>query len=169
MASRRSTVAIAFETQQDIAKENAERAKGMHMCKEDKPEELVSRASAGRPRPVHGGDGLLRRRSADCSGLLSPSLTDACRVHSRRKRHRLLLAVAGFVAIYLVPNLKYPANPPSVGNPETIGMRTALYFVMIAISVAAISVPFRLKRLLRSLASASGIRASWSRPITSSS
>ena len=48
-----------------------------------------------------------------------------------------LLAGTGFIAIYLVPNLKYPANPPSVGDPETIGTRTALYFVMIAISLAA--------------------------------
>jgi predicted cobalt transporter CbtA len=50
--------------------------------------------------------------------------------------------------VYLVPNLKYPANPPSVGNPETIGMRTALYFVMIAISIAAMIGAFSLKRLL---------------------
>jgi len=47
------------------------------------------------------------------------------------------VASAGFIAVYLVPNLKYPANPPSVGAPETIGARTALYFIMIAISFAA--------------------------------
>jgi len=60
----------------------------------------------------------------------------------------LLLAAVGFVAVYLVPNLKYPANPPSVGNPETIGIRTALYFTMIAISIAAMIGAFSLKRLL---------------------
>jgi Probable cobalt transporter subunit (CbtA) len=48
-----------------------------------------------------------------------------------------LLALGGFVAIVLVPDLKYPANPPSVGNPETIGLRTELFFVMLVISVAA--------------------------------
>ena len=48
-----------------------------------------------------------------------------------------LIAVSGFVALYVVPNLKYPANPPSVGNPDTIGMRTALYFVMMLLSLAA--------------------------------
>jgi predicted cobalt transporter CbtA len=53
----------------------------------------------------------------------------------------------GFVAIYLVPNLKYPANPPSVGAPETIGIRTALYFVMIATSLAAMIGATSLKRL----------------------
>jgi predicted cobalt transporter CbtA len=49
-----------------------------------------------------------------------------------------LLALAGFVAIVLVPELKYPANPPSVGSPVTIGFRTQLFFVMLVISVAAL-------------------------------
>jgi predicted cobalt transporter CbtA len=49
-----------------------------------------------------------------------------------------LLAGAAFVALVLIPALKYPANPPAVGNPETIGSRTALYFAMIVISVAAL-------------------------------
>src|SRR5262249_12887855 len=56
-----------------------------------------------------------------------------------------LLAVMGFIAIYLVPNLKYPANPPAVGEPDTIGMRTALYFIMIAVSLAAMVVAGALK------------------------
>ena len=46
-----------------------------------------------------------------------------------------ILAVAGFVVVYLVPFLKYPANPPAVGSPDTIGRRTALYFTMIALSL----------------------------------
>jgi Probable cobalt transporter subunit (CbtA) len=49
-----------------------------------------------------------------------------------------LLALGGFVAIVLVPDIKYPANPPSIGNPETIGLRTELFFVMLVISVAAL-------------------------------
>jgi len=49
----------------------------------------------------------------------------------------LIVAVLGFTAVFVVPYLKYPANPPSVGNPETIGRRTALYFIMVAISLAA--------------------------------
>jgi predicted cobalt transporter CbtA len=48
-----------------------------------------------------------------------------------------LLAMLGFVAIHLVPNLKYPPNPPSVGDPATIGLRTTLYFSLIAVSLAA--------------------------------
>lgn len=43
----------------------------------------------------------------------------------------------GFVAVYLVPFLAYPPNPPAVGQAETIGYRTTLYFVMLAVSVIA--------------------------------
>ncbi|MEJ1974841.1 MAG: CbtA family protein [Acetobacteraceae bacterium] len=124
--------AIAFETQMDEAKAQADRAKGIVVP--DEPE-LVS-------RPVQAGIGLFTGvavYSAAFGGLfalvfafvygrvgnLGPRATSA------------LLAAAGLLAIYVVPNLKYPANPPSVGNPDTIGMRTALYFTMIAISLAA--------------------------------
>jgi predicted cobalt transporter CbtA len=48
-----------------------------------------------------------------------------------------LLAFAGFVAMVLVPELKYPANPPTIGAPETIGSRTTLYFAMLVISLLA--------------------------------
>ena len=59
-----------------------------------------------------------------------------------------LLALGGFVAIALVPSLKYPANPPSVGNPETIGLRTELFFVMLVISVASLVLAVALARRL---------------------
>jgi putative cobalt transporter subunit CbtA len=58
-------------------------------------------------------------------GSLSPRSTAA------------ILAVLGFVVLILVPQIKYPANPPSIGEPATIAARTALYFTMIALSVIA--------------------------------
>jgi predicted cobalt transporter CbtA len=48
-----------------------------------------------------------------------------------------LLAAAAFVSIELIPSLKYPANPPSVGLPNTIGLRTELFFSMMAISLVS--------------------------------
>ncbi|WP_329519830.1 CbtA family protein [Spirillospora sp. NBC_01491] len=48
-----------------------------------------------------------------------------------------VVALAGFVAVELVPFLKYPATPPAVGDPETIGSRTALYFGMVLLGVLA--------------------------------
>ncbi|MFJ4677416.1 CbtA family protein [Kitasatospora sp. NPDC088783] len=47
----------------------------------------------------------------------------------------LLLSGAALASVYLVPFLKYPANPPSVGDPDTIGKRTTLYFLMMLLSV----------------------------------
>jgi phosphate/sulfate permease len=47
----------------------------------------------------------------------------------------LLLSGTALLAVYVVPFLKYPANPPSVGDPETIGKRTTLYFLMMVLSV----------------------------------
>jgi len=48
-----------------------------------------------------------------------------------------LLALAAFITIALAPMLKYPANPPAVGNPDTIGPRTGLYLSMLVISIGA--------------------------------
>jgi predicted cobalt transporter CbtA len=59
-----------------------------------------------------------------------------------------LLAICGIIAVYFVPILKYPANPPAVGNPETLGMRTAFYFAMIAISLAAMIAAWMLRNRL---------------------
>ena len=49
----------------------------------------------------------------------------------------LSVAMIGFVSASLVPFVAYPPNPPAVGHPETIGMRSELYFIMVAISVIA--------------------------------
>lgn len=46
-----------------------------------------------------------------------------------------LVSLLGFVAVALVPFLKYPASPPAVGNPDTIGSRTGEFFAYLLISV----------------------------------
>ena len=61
----------------------------------------------------------------------------------------LWIAVLGYISVALVPSLKYPANPPSVGSPETIGMRTAAYFLAIALSLASMTLSLQLSRRLR--------------------
>jgi hypothetical protein len=58
--------------------------------------------------------------------------------HARARTTAAIVAAAAFAALYLIPVMKYPANPPSVGNPDTIGHRTALYFTMIVISVVVV-------------------------------
>jgi hypothetical protein len=47
----------------------------------------------------------------------------------------LLVAAGGFVAIYLTPFVKYPANPPSIGHPETVKDRADLYLLMVFFSI----------------------------------
>ena len=48
-----------------------------------------------------------------------------------------VVALIGFVAVALLPFLKYPATPPAVGNADTIGARTEEYFAFLLVSVAA--------------------------------
>jgi predicted cobalt transporter CbtA len=125
--------AIAFETAMDEAKDKAQVAAGMPAA-EPEPE-LVS-------RQVQASFGLLTGvvvYSTAFGGLFA--LVFACangRVGNVSPRAvSALLATGGFIAIYIVPILKYPANPPSVGEPETIGYRTALYFLMMLVSIVA--------------------------------
>jgi hypothetical protein len=68
--------------------------------------------------------------------------------HLRPSATAALLALAGYAIVFAVPFLKYPANPPSVGNPDTIGRRTALYLSMIAVSILAAVVAYRVGRAL---------------------
>jgi predicted cobalt transporter CbtA len=47
----------------------------------------------------------------------------------------LAVAAIGFVSGSLMPFVAYSPNPPAVGHPETIGIHTELYFIMLAISI----------------------------------
>lgn len=59
-------------------------------------------------------------------GPLSPRATSA------------LLAAGAFLVLVVVPDIKYPANPPAVGDADSIGERTRLFLAMIAIGIAAL-------------------------------
>jgi hypothetical protein len=60
----------------------------------------------------------------------------------------LLVAGGGFLTLFLVPFVKYPANPPSIGHPETIGARGGLYLIMIAGSTIVLTATIWLGRRL---------------------
>lgn len=60
----------------------------------------------------------------------------------------LVLAAAAFFTITLVPFTKYPANPPTIGNPDTIDKRTLLFMVMIAITILAVIGAARVRHAL---------------------
>jgi hypothetical protein len=109
----------------------------MYQVKGEAPEPaLVSRA-------VQSGVGLLTAvvvYGTALGGLFAVAFAFAYqRVgHLSARGTAALLAGAGFVALVLVPALKYPPNPPAVGQPETIGYRSELFFSMMLVSVAAL-------------------------------
>jgi Probable cobalt transporter subunit (CbtA) len=43
------------------------------------------------------------------------------------RKKALILAAIMCLSLYVVPFIKYPANPPAVGDQETIGLRDSLY------------------------------------------
>ena len=45
-----------------------------------------------------------------------------------------VLAAIMWFSLYIIPFLKYPANPPTVGDPNTVVLRAILYLSFIAIS-----------------------------------
>ena len=119
--------------------------------------EQMDRAKGEAPEPE-----LVSRRIQSTFGLLTAitvygaaigglfALANAVaygRVNSLSPRAvALLLAGGGFLAIVLVPDLKYPPNPPSIGQPGTIGFRTETYFVMILLSLATLAFAVWLRR-----------------------
>jgi hypothetical protein len=48
------------------------------------------------------------------------------------------VATAAFVAIVLIPGLKYPPNPPAVGDPDTVGERTRLFLSLMGASILVV-------------------------------
>jgi len=51
----------------------------------------------------------------------------------------LVVAAGGFAIFALAPGLKYPANPPAVGDPDTVTERTLLYACAIAIAALTVA------------------------------
>jgi predicted cobalt transporter CbtA len=92
------------------------------------------------PRDIQSTVGLLTGvvvYGVAIGGLLSLAFAFAQgRLGNLRPRVTSLLLTAGaFAVVFLVPFLKYPANPPAVGQPGTIGSRTELYFGFVAVSL----------------------------------
>jgi len=78
---------------------------------------------------------LVQRRHGE---KLSPRLT------------ALIIAAGAFLGIYLIPYLKYPANPPGIGHPDTIHARGNLYIGIVAVSILSLIAAFFLARFLAS-------------------
>jgi predicted cobalt transporter CbtA len=64
-------------------------------------------------------------------------------------RRSTSLSGAIFAGAFLIPFLKYPAQPPSVGDPSTIRERTAAYFTLVALSLLALLAAWLAARILK--------------------
>ena len=125
--------AIDFESEQNEAKAAVAVAAGKPMLREEP--EIFSRA-------VQSGIGLLTGLVAVGAGLGALFAVLFAFANGRIGRLRpgptaALVALLGWLSVYVVPALKYPANPPSVGESNTIKYRTGLYFLMLALSIAS--------------------------------
>jgi hypothetical protein len=74
-------------------------------------------------------------------GLSIGALFGTVFAYSRNKlpsKHNIIkaLVLAGIMwfTLFFIPFLKYPANPPTVGDPSTIVLRSSLYIIIIALS-----------------------------------
>jgi magnesium-transporting ATPase (P-type) len=103
------------------------------------------------PSHEHGGEELVSRTMQSTAGLATGVLVFGvaiggvaalafCVALGRVGRFgpratAVLVSLGALLTVYVVPFLKYPPNPPAVGDPDTIGQRTTLYFLMIVLSV----------------------------------
>jgi predicted cobalt transporter CbtA len=60
----------------------------------------------------------------------------------------LALGAAAVIGLYLVPFFRYPANPPGVGDPDTVGERTRYYLAAVLLGLVAVAAAWRLVREL---------------------
>ncbi|KGN29964.1 membrane protein [Knoellia sinensis KCTC 19936] len=114
--------------------------------------------------PTHGGE-LVTRTQQVIGGAVTSVLVGIAfgvifAVVFAKARHRLAgatdfwrslgLATIGFGALTLLPAIVIPANPPAVGDPETVGQRTWLYVLALLLGVAiALAVPMLDRALAR--------------------
>ncbi|MFM0052981.1 CbtA family protein [Caballeronia grimmiae] len=147
--------AIAFEAQHEHAHAGHEGA--AHSHEHEGGEDIVS-------RDTQAGLGLLTGIAVfgtALGGIFSLVFAVAYgrlgALHARGVA--ALLAMFGFVSVTVAPFLVYPPNPPAVGNPETIGARTALFFGIVAISIAAAAFSVWLQRRLH------GAQGNWNATI----
>jgi hypothetical protein len=126
---------IAYESGRRAAEDSLRRAAGLAAAAPDS--ELFSRdvqSNAGL------GVGMIVFGLA-MGGLFAVAYVLVARGMRPRVRPRALalaVATAGFVSFFLLPFLKYPANPPAIGHPDTIRARGLLHLAMVAVSVVSV-------------------------------
>jgi hypothetical protein len=127
--------AIDYENGRDATEGALRRAAGLAAAAADP--ELFSR---GVQRNAGLGVGMVLFGVA-MGGLLAVAyvlVTRGMRPSARPRSVSLAIAAAGFAGVFLLPFLKYPADPPGVTHVESIHTRGLLYLAMVAISVVSV-------------------------------
>jgi Probable cobalt transporter subunit (CbtA) len=124
--------AIDYESGRDAAQAVLDRAAGIPA--EAAGPDLFSRTVQAN---VGIGAGMILFGAA-MGGLYAVAYALACGRTGKLspKPLALLVALGGFLGFYLIPFVKYPANPPAIGHEETIRDRSGLYLLMVGISIA---------------------------------
>jgi hypothetical protein len=138
--------AIDYEGGRDAAHEVLEQAAGSGHGHEAETE-LFSRAVQSN---VGLGVGLILTGVA--FGALYGIAYTICLGRTGKLRPRplaLAVAGAGFMSLYFVPFIKYPANPPAIGNGDTIKQRSALYLLMVVVSLVVLFLAVQLGKRLQ--------------------
>lgn len=123
--------AIDYESGRDAAQAALDKAAGL-------PTESAGPDIFSRTVQANLGTGVGMIFFGIAMGALFAVVYTTCvgRVGTLRPRTlALLVATGGFLGVYLVPFIKYPANPPSIGHPDTITDRGGLYLLMVLCSV----------------------------------
>jgi ABC-type dipeptide/oligopeptide/nickel transport system permease subunit len=123
--------AIDYESGRDAAQAALDKAAGL--AAEPAGPDLFSRTVQ-----ANLGIGIGMMLFGIAMGALFAVVYAVCLGRVRNLRPRtlaVLVAAGGFVTVYLVPFIKYPANPPSIGHPDTITDRGGLYLLMVLCSV----------------------------------
>lgn len=126
--------AIDYESARDAAQSALDKAAGLALPPEG--HEIFSRGIQG---TVGAGVGLVLFGFA-LGGILSVIYVLAARRWPRvePRTMAMLVALFLFLGLYLIPFLKYPANPPSIGHESTIKARSELYLLMTVVSVLSL-------------------------------
>lgn len=111
----------------------------------DEEEPLVSRTGQ------KGGQFLALGLAGLALGAIFASVAHFARRYTTLSGPLLALAlgVGGWAAIVAVPFFKYPANPPAVGDPETINSRTLWWVAAVLLGLVAVGAGVWVHRLLR--------------------
>ncbi|MBO2447598.1 CbtA family protein [Actinomadura barringtoniae] len=123
--------AIDYESGRDAAQHVLDQAKGVPM---------ESEHSDPFSRTVQGNAGIgvgIVAFGAAMGGIFAVAfMLAAGRTGKLRPRTlAMLTALGGFLGFFMLPFLKYPANPPAIGHEETIKDRSGLFLLMVCVSI----------------------------------